>query len=151
LLAYQPGEESTGSKLTWFDRSGQRLGAIGGAAAYYDVQLSPDGGRLALAMGDPNSEIWGGDLARGGGLRPTCDPATDKGMPVWSPDGARILFGTVRGGKARLGIYQKASNGAGAEELLLSSDSVDTEVYATDWSRDGRFVIYSSGLDRTRS
>ena len=150
LLAYQPGEESTGSKLTWFDRSGKRLGAIGGAAAYYDVQLSPDGGRLASAMGDPNSEIWVDDLARGVRMRLTFDPATDKGMPVWSPDGAWILFATLRGGKAQLGIYQKASNGAGAEELLLPSDSADTEAIATDWSRDGRFVIYSSGVNRTR-
>jgi eukaryotic-like serine/threonine-protein kinase len=151
LLAYQPGEESAG-KLTWFDRAGKRLGATGGAATYYDVRLSPDGRRLAFAMGDPNSEIWVDELARGVRMRLTFDPATDKGVPVWSPDGTQILFATLQGGKARLGIYQKASSGAGAEELLLPSDSADTEVYATDWSRDGRFILYSRGdmFNRTR-
>ncbi len=137
LLAYQPGEESAGRKLIWFDRAGKRPGAIGGTAAYYDVRLSPEGRRLAFAMGDPNSDIWVDELARGVRMRLTFDPASDKGALVWSPDGTRILFATLLGGKARVGIYQKASNGAGAEELLLPSDSADAEVYATDWSRDG--------------
>jgi len=145
LLAYQPGGETGGRELAWFDRAGKRLGAIGGAATYFDVGLSPDGRRLAFAMGSGNSEIWVDELARGVRMRLTIDPNTDKGAPIWSPDGSRILFATIRGGKARVGIYQKASNGTGSEELLLPSDSEDADVWATDWSRDGRFIIYSRG------
>jgi hypothetical protein len=145
LLAYQPGSASAGRELAWFDRAGKTLGTISGGALYYDVKLSPDGGRVAFTMGAPTSDVWVDELARGVSTRLTFDPGTDKAVPVWSPDGTRILFATFRGGKARVGIYQKASNGTGSEELLLPSDSADPEVWATDWSRDRRFIIYSRG------
>jgi Tol biopolymer transport system component/predicted Ser/Thr protein kinase len=145
LLAYQPGGASAGRELTWFDRAGKKLGTIGAVAGYFDVRLSPDGRRLAFAMGDPFSDVWVDELARGVNMRLTFDPDTDKGVPVWSPDGTRILFGAWRGGKGRVGIYEKASSGAGNEELVLPSESPDAEVWATDWSRDGRFIIYSRG------
>src|SRR5207249_2955607 len=69
----------------------------------------------------------------------------DHGVPVWSPDGNRILFGALQG-KVRRGIYQKPSNGAGGEELLLPSENSDTQIWPTSWSRDGRFVLYTRGL-----
>ncbi len=146
VLVYQPGSRAVaGTQLTWFERAGKRLTSIGGPTAYYDVRLSPDARRLASAAGDPRSELSVDDLVRGVRMRLTFDPDTDKGVPVWSPDGSRILFSTLRGGKARIGIYQKALNGAGNEELLLPSDVPDQEVWATDWSRDGRFVLFSRG------
>ena len=153
VLAYQPGEETSGRRLALFDSAGKSLGAIGGPAVYYDLRLSPDGRRLAFAMGAQNSDIWVDDLARGARMRLTFDPDTDKGAPVWSPDETRILFGTLRGGKARVGIYEKASNGAGSEKLLLAADPADPEVWATDWSHDGRFIIFCHGdlFSRSRS
>jgi Tol biopolymer transport system component len=99
---------------------------------------------MAYAIGDQNGEIWVDDLARGVGMRLTFDPNTDLGVPVWSPDGGRIFFGAFAG-KARNGIYQKPSNGAGSEELVLSSESSDEQMCPTSWSRDGKFVLYSRG------
>ena len=145
VLAYQPGEDTSGRKLVMFDLAGKGLGAVGGTAVYYDLRFSPDGRRLAFAMGAQNSDIWVDDLAREARMRLTFDPDTDKGAPVWSPDGTRVLFSTLRGGKAAVGIYEKASNGAGSEELLLAAAPADPEVWATDWSRDGRFVIFCRG------
>jgi len=72
-------------------------------------------------------------------------------VPVWSPDGSKILFCRLQGGKAKAGIYEKPANGAGTEELLLASDSPDMEVWPNDWSRDGRFVLYSHGDLENRS
>ena len=40
-----------------------------------------------------------------------------------------------------MNIYQKAANGAGNEELLVKSNE---DKYATDFSRDGQFLAYSS-------
>jgi len=83
-------------------------------------------------------------MARAVRMRLTIDPDTDHGIPVWSPDGGRIVFGALQG-KARLGIYQKPSNGAGAEELLLPSEKKDAQIWPTSWSRDGRFILYTRG------
>lgn len=77
-------------------------------------------------------------------MRLTIDPDTDHGIPVWSPDGSTIVFAALQG-KARRGIYRKPSNGAGSEELLLSAESSDTQIWPTSWSRDTRFILYAHG------
>jgi eukaryotic-like serine/threonine-protein kinase len=64
--------------------------------------------------------------------------------PVWSPDGSRIVFSSNRSGE--FDLYWKPSNGAGNEELLLKSDNPKI---VTDWSNDGRFILYQeSGANR---
>jgi Tol biopolymer transport system component len=133
------------TQLAWFDRSGKRLAFIGVPAVHYDVRLSPDARRLASSAGAPKSEMWVDDLERGVRMRLTFDPDTDNGIPVWSPDGSKLLFSTLRGSKAGVGIFEKTSNGAGGMEFLLPSDQPDRETWATDWSRDGRFVLFSRG------
>jgi len=147
-LIYQTGTTGTEKRLTWFDRSGKNLGVTGEVADYFDLRLSPDGQKLAANAGYPagssNSEVWVHELARDVRMRLTIDPDTDHGIPVWSPDGSSIVFGALQG-KARLGIYQKPSNGAGAEELLLPSEKQDPQIWPTSWSRDGRFILYTRG------
>ena len=98
----------------------------------------------AFNAGDPHSDIWVDELARGVRMRLTNDPGTDYGPPVWSPDGSRILFRHC-GGKARLGIYQKNSNGAGGQELLLPAETSDPQIWPTSWSPDGRFILFVRG------
>jgi serine/threonine protein kinase len=144
VLIYQAGESRVERRLTWFDPAGKEQGVIGEARIYYDLRLSPDGAKLAFAAGDPYSDLWVDELARGVRMRLTNDPGADKGFPVWSPDGSRILFGVLRG-KARLGIYQKPSNGSGGEELLVPSETSDPQIWPTSWSRDGKFILYSRG------
>ena len=58
---------------------------------------------------------------------------------IWSPDGSRVVFNSRR--KGHLDLYQKASSGAGTEEVLLE-DNLDK--YPLSWSPDGRFILYSS-------
>jgi Tol biopolymer transport system component len=48
----------------------------------------------------------------------TFDPADDR-FPIWSPDGARVVFASNRNGTYDL--YQKQANGSGNEEVLLQS------------------------------
>ena len=45
-------------------------------------------------------------------------------------------------------LYQKAASGAGEETLLLKSDYPK---FPTDWSRDGRFIIYRQTDPKTKS
>jgi Tol biopolymer transport system component len=140
ILIYRTIGEFDQKRLTWFDRTGKNLGITGEVGSYWDVRLSPDGQKLASNAGNRYSDIWVDDLARAVRTRLTIDPDTDHGIPVWSPDGSRIAFAVLEG-KIRTGIYQKHSNGAGGEELLLADS--DRSIWPTSWSRDSRFLLYS--------
>jgi len=145
-LVYEPATQAPSvTQLAWYDRTGKRLTFIGVPGIHYDLRLSPDSRRLASSAGDPKSEVWVDDLDRGVRMRLTFDPDTDNGIPVWSPDGSTLLFSTLRGSKTGVGIFRKASNGAGSIELVLPSDRPDREAWATDWSRDGRFLLFCRG------
>lgn len=146
MLIYEPASRAPAeTQLAWYDRSGKRLASIGVPGFYPDLRLSPDARRLASSVGAPRSEMWVDDLDRGVRMRLTFDPDTDNGIPVWSPDGSILLFSTLLGSKAGVGIFKKPSNGSGNLEMLLPSDRPDREAWATDWSRDGRFVLFSRG------
>jgi serine/threonine protein kinase len=148
ILIYLTGSLASTKRLTWFDRAGKNLGATGEPADYFDLRISPDGRMLAAnagyPAGSPNSEIWVEELARAVRMRLTIDPDTDHGIPVWSPDGRRIAFGALQG-KARVGIYQKPSNGGGDEELILASENSNVQIWPTSWSQDGKFILFTQG------
>ncbi|MBZ5625136.1 MAG: serine/threonine-protein kinase [Acidobacteriia bacterium] len=139
-LVYRSGGSSGSRQLTWFDRSGRSLGSLGAPGAYTTLSVSPDGKRVAFGVADTaqnNTDIWVHDLAQRATIRFTFDPAVDD-MPVWSPDGTRIVWSSQREGGADL--YQRASNLAGDETALLKSPEPK---FPQDWSSDGRFLIYS--------
>src|SRR5207247_2041845 len=83
-------------------------------------------------------DIWVHEFARSTSMRLTSDPAHDW-LATWSPDGNRIIFSSDRDGGV-FNLYQKVSSGAGNDELLFKSTENKS---AQDWSRDGRFLLYS--------
>jgi len=106
------------------------------------VKVSPDGKRASLIRMDQqnNYDVWIVDLQTGASNRLTFDPAVD-GNALWSSDGSQIIWQSQRGGG--WGVYRKASNGSGNEELLYKSTASGTFAL-TDWTRDGRFVLFQS-------
>ena len=73
----------------------------------------------------------------------TFDAATDT-QPVWSSDGRRIAWMSNRGG--HVGFYSKLADGSGSDELLYQfGDGPAPNL--TDWTRDGRFLIYNRASD----
>jgi serine/threonine protein kinase len=143
VLAYQPGSAEMGgnadplSQLVWFDRSGKRIGALGDPARFRNAQLAPDGRRVAVNLFDTSRrtrDIWLVDTARGIRTRFTFDPG-DEAALVWSPDGSRLVF------SAQGDLSLKASSGAGVEEKLVADDRGNSP---SDWSRDGRFILFSA-------
>ena len=141
ILAYQTGAAESGSQLTWFDRSGKQTGMLGDLANYASLHLSPDGKRAAVSIAGRNGDIWIYEVARGLRTRLTFDPEAQHDV-IWAPDGNRLVFNSTR--KGRLDLYQKAADGSGSEELLVESD---VDKYPNSWSRDGRFVLYSTAFD----
>lgn len=148
LLVYRSGSGGN-VDLTWFDRTGKRLGTLGPAGAFNNPSLSPDEKRLAVSLIDPlgrlTSDIWLIDVASGSRTRFTFDPGAES-SPTWKPDGSFLVFHTSRDGP--LNIYQKAANGAGSEEPLLRSDNGKNP---TDWSPDGQFILYQEQNAKTGS
>jgi serine/threonine protein kinase len=138
-LIYDPHGNTDNQQLAWFDRAGKQLGLVGTAGNFSIPRLSPDGKRVAVASRDPKTrtrDINVIDLARGASSKLTLDPAEDL-WPIWSPDGSRIVWTSNRGRIYQL--YQKPASGVGQDELLRESD---VDLWSTDWSTDGKFILY---------
>jgi eukaryotic-like serine/threonine-protein kinase len=142
-LAYRAGGGVSRAQLTWFDRQGVMSGTLGPPGTYNGIALSPDGKVAAVERTDATAPNSGSDLffvetSNGRSYRFTLQPGSE-GSPVWSPDGSRVLYSASREGMVDL--YEKASSGAGDESLLFKSQDLK---YPTDWSPDGRMVVYTT-------
>jgi Tol biopolymer transport system component len=84
-----------------------------------------------------NVDLWAIDLAGGAPSRLTFHPAVDT-YPVCSPAGPEIVFSSLRDGPPNL--YRLALSAPGSEKELLRSPLAKI---ASDWSRDGRLLVYS--------
>jgi serine/threonine protein kinase len=142
VLVWQ-GQWQRDYQLVWYDREGKQTGVIDApmkVSVGQSPMLSPDGKSLAVrrAMGSDGSgsNVWVVDLEKGTGLRIT---ATFSQMPVWSPDGSRIVYNNGNG------IAVKAANGSGDAEILLQRTA-----FPSAWSPDGRFIIFRERGVKTR-
>ena len=146
LLAYQACTARGFSQAVWFDRAGRQSETGIAAGPIGSLRLSHDGRRVAFRLDDRQArgDIWIHDLARRVSSRFTFDPANEFN-PVWSPDDTRIVFSSYKTGSGDL--YQKATTGGGAEELLYGSNNFKA---AFDWSRDGRILIFGEFGSTTR-
>ena len=137
-LVFRSGE-SGGRRLLWYDRAGRELGAVAEGGEFRSSCLSPDASKVVSGIADDesgNRDLWIHDLDRGVASRFTFDPAVDSN-PLWSPDGALIVFSSNRDGKR--GLYRKDASGVGPVELLLE---VEGGASPSTWSSDGRFLLY---------
>jgi Tol biopolymer transport system component len=144
VLALYTGNLGSNGQLTWVSRDGKPLGTVGPPGIMSLPAISPDGGTVAVSRVDLQSGVnalWLHDLAHGTDSRLTFGSLDV--LPVWSRDGSQILYTSNRAGK--WGLWQKPSSGTGNPELLYERPLLTT---ATDWSRDGRFVIFHT-LDPT--
>jgi Tol biopolymer transport system component len=138
-LAYQTSRPLVRSQLQWLDRTGKRTGVLGTIADYGNVELSPDGTRLAVAVFDAaqgTRDIWIYDVGSGQRTIFASNPA-DENWLIWAPDGQRVIFNSQRSG--HLDLYQ-ASPAAGASGEVLRAD--EDAKWPVSWSPDGRYILY---------
>lgn len=126
-------------EFLWRDRAGKQIGARFAAGDWPDFRLSRDEQRIVVSQVESgNQDIWIRDIKRGIRSRLSFHPAQDN-LPVWSPDGLRVLWSSNREGGV-YNLFVKSSNGDGQETILVKLATPTG--WATDWSKDGRFVMY---------
>jgi Tol biopolymer transport system component len=132
-------------QLTVFDRQGNVVSRVGQPGLYVQPGFSPDGTRAVVMKNDPqtgNQDIWTVDLANGKATAVTSDTPPEN-APIWSPDGKQVAYVSTRDSYA--GIYRKNADGTGAEELLFRY-TPGAGMVLTDWSPDGKFLTFYTGV-----
>jgi serine/threonine protein kinase len=139
LIAYRP-DTITRRQVTWLDRSGKPGATIGEPLANARVaELSPDGRTLQIAS--TRGEYGAADVLLMDMSRATVTrlSSEDGGAARWSPDGTRLAFSAGRAGF--LDIYWKVVGSSGPDEILFASKESKN---LTDWSPDGKYILFSS-------
>jgi serine/threonine-protein kinase len=148
-LLYMPGGGVGSEQVVWVDRSG-RLTPVdsGWRGNFGNVELSPDGSRLAVSVVSTDGEqVWVKQLPTGPLSRLTFGGSANV-RPSWTPDGRRVAFISNRTGGRRNAFVQRFDGSAEAESLMASPRQVDEIA----WSPDGRTALFrlGSGGSRTR-
>ena len=141
IVAYRTGSGGRqGRQLMWIDRAGKRLEMIGDEGFLVsNPALSPDGRRVAVQRTTAaNVDIWLIDLARNVPSRLTNQPAVES-MPIWSPDGSRIAFSQTANTDGPVVVSIDRPSEMTSLGLPGSGPAI-----LTDWSRDGRYVMYKA-------
>jgi Tol biopolymer transport system component/predicted Ser/Thr protein kinase len=134
MLAFRTGSDSAGVAYQWFDRAGHVTGNAG-ESDHEDVALSFDSRILAHTFGGAPVQVALLDLQRGIDTRFTFN-VDGASRPSWSPDGKWLAFSSVLGGS----LYVKDAANSTPERKIAQTASIK---YMNDWSRDGRFLVFT--------
>jgi Tol biopolymer transport system component len=135
-------------QITIFNREGNLVSKVGEPGLWGGPAFSPDGTKLVVTKTDlktGSNLMWTMDIASGKAMAVN-DNTHPGGGPMWSPDGKYILYTGVRtsGTDARMGVYRKAADGTGDEELLFRY-TPGAGIQLTDISPDGKYLLCGSG------
>jgi len=142
VLVYASGAASGTEILTWYDREGKRLGTEGEPGGFFDLDLSPDEKRLAVTEANTsNATIWVFYVGSKLKTRLSFNGGAHLN-PIWSPDGKDVAYTS----NLQTALSVKTVGSSSPERTLLSSSS---PLYQglTDWSHDGRYLMYEQGPD----
>jgi hypothetical protein len=140
VLVYRRRNISLDLQLAWLDRQGKVLRTVGQPGRNNEISVSPDAMRAIVrdAFYNRSGDLWMVNLVNGRRTRFTFSQS-DYSPAVWSPDGRDVAYA---GGNLGDTIYEKASSGVGEEKVLLKEAGL--RHYPTSWSRDGRFLLYTT-------
>jgi Tol biopolymer transport system component len=127
------------TRLRWWDATGQSVAATP-TGEYFMPELSRDGKWVAFTRGTPR-KVWKIELATGNLQRVTTPPNDfEFANPRWSPDGTTIA--AERSDGAIMLVRWSATTTSA--QMIGTSDASRT---LSDWSPDGRYLVYISNGD----
>jgi Tol biopolymer transport system component len=132
-------------QLTLLDRQGKAVGAVGQPGRFGEVRFSPDGKRLMMVKNDSETglnNIWVVDIVTGKAIQITNEKEPIN-SPAWSRDGKSIAYVLFKDSYSH--VYRKAADGTGEAELLFRY-TPGAGVGLTDWSPDGKYLTFSTGV-----
>lgn len=142
-LVYKDGPStlSANKELVVSDRGGHERVLPLDASVYESPRISPDGLHLAVSTdGSKDAAVWIYDLSETHAPRRLTFIGRNR-LPVWSPDSKRVAFQSDRGGD--VAIYVQAVDGTGDAQRLTTATAGTLQI-PESWSRDGRYLSYSS-------
>jgi len=92
----------------------------------YELDLSPDGARVATRVAKSNDDIHIFDIGRASLTRFTYEGG-DEQEPVWCPDGKRLAYASQQGATPHL--FRKATEGNSAPEKIQDSQYPRAHVF----------------------
>jgi serine/threonine-protein kinase len=138
LLVYIEGDsQNVGTTLAWVNRKGVTEVLPGQARQQWGTgRSSPEGRRIANGIkSEKGVDIWVQDVQRGTPTRLTFGGDNDN--PVWTPDGAHIIYTGTKDGKS--GLYSIAADGSGKPQLVLATDRPAVSSAVTP---DGKMLLF---------
>ncbi len=140
-LAYVSGGalQSEVRTLVWVDRRGHEEPLKAPVRAYVYPRLSPDGTRVAAELRDEDWDIWILNLVSPTLTRFSFGSNEDR-LPIWTPDGKRIVWTSSREGLAN--PYWQAADGSGTVEQLIKSPAPQ---FVSAISPDGTQLVLREG------
>lgn len=141
-IAYWSGDGRPTFDLNVVDRSGRVIQQVLPQGQYLGLDLSPDGSRALVTEGidSQNDALSMLDLKTGVRERLTLAPGIAH-FGVWAPDSKQVIYSAIEDGAARL--YRKIVPGNSPEVPLVPS-AQQPNMFPTDWSTDGQWVVYSA-------
>ena len=139
-LVYLSGKPSNaGWSIAWMDGTGKTQPLVAALGLYFFPRFSPDGKRLALAVGSfGNGDIQVYDWQRDTMTRLTFTQGIRR--PVWTPDGKHIAFSLQS--PSTSSIRWIRADGAGEAQVLLE---VKGPLGVSSFSPDGTRLALAEG------
>jgi len=130
------------------DAAGRR-DVIQAPGPYRAPRFSPDGRRLALqGSDDGGSRIWLFDIARAVMSRLTADSSADEVLPIWTPDGRRIVFSSDRDARGEPHRFWEQVDTSYPPVRLTDLPRSEQEVAGSLLS-DGKTLVFSGLNERS--
>jgi serine/threonine protein kinase len=147
-LAYVPGSATAATRtLVWVDKDGNQTPVNIPRGQLNDLQISPDGSRVALLQGSSGSgDVWIYEFARSTFTRLTF--TATNATPVWSADGKNIYYVSITqvGAGDQTTIFRKPADGSHEAETILTMNG---RQYLKAILRDGETALLDSELQTT--